>query len=629
MKGTGLAKILAIASVILIIFFAAFVLFFEERNQPPAASLQSGTISPKGFGMAGDYGYATFSFNGTGSISLIALSEKPKKNLLILKQDYLNTERYSYFISAIRSLEGKGFTVTETTAISNPKNSIIIIPSGAMPSYILANMDNLTSSNEIIYIGKADLVYSGNLVRSTWLGNVSPQARAHLVVIEKTLEEFDSEKNFTVFSDIERNSWAERASGNFSYGGQGTRTVFIPLNNSGWLRMLPLSDSGQFVAQPALIYGNGDIFIWESAQLTMQLNYSNGTASYKVEKDGRVLNSGDLERVRREEAFFLPLRFNESGDYLVSISDYGGTIGAKRIHVKNLSVSLYRAYGNLYEFLFTIDGKPIDSGEAEAGLAHSNNTILGEIKKGIFTVHANLREGQNTFVLGAMGQKFEIPYNNSQEGIVQFYVKYLSAGLIIIVAFYVLMQVRKKPVYRIVVPELVSGSNPEVKISTTEALASFEEVESKFGWSKVPLYPREIELGLMKYTGGREINEGNIESVMRKLEGRGEVYSKLGVYGLSRWGNEKEGPLRRLVRDKLIENGIKFSESGPGFDCGNVKIVFAPSESGKSELAVFESRDEARGYLSNLDEKKRARAELRLKNGALRLVAIRDLDELL
>ncbi len=619
----GALALLAIGLLVLI------VVALIPEQAPAAPQAVNGTSRLLEFGRAGDYGYATFAYNGSGSVTLISLSEPPKTQIVVLKQDYLNTERYSYFMDALRALEKKGFSISEVDSLASPNNSIIIIPSGAMPSEILERLDNLTASNRVIYIGKRDLVYSGNLVQEDWSANLSNATSGNLIIIEKTLDEFYSERNYTLLDSIAGNSWAEEESQPFPYSGSGKMTVFIPLRNGSWMRMLPLSDSQYLPRSPVSITGNSEIFPGQRSQLTIGLNYSNGTVSYSLEKGGAILQQGDLDRVRGEEAFFLQLAPNDTGDYLVRIYDHSGTIGAQRLHVKDLNVSLSSAYGNSYEFNVLLDGQPVDGEDASVGLNHSINSVNATVRNGKLVVSANLRQGENIFLVSLMGQQEQVHYSNSQENILIFYAKYLIPGLALIALFYIAMRLNRRPVYRIHVPESAPGKNTEVRLSAKEVLGSIDDVESRFGWKSVPLYAKEVALGLKKLAGGMEVNEGNVEALMKKMEEKGLVSSHLGLYGLSRWGGPEERALKRIIRDKLVANGVDFEEGEHGFDCGEKLLLTAPVDSEKESIIVFEGREERRAYLQALEDRKRAKMELKVRNGLVRLATIDELDELI
>ncbi len=634
-----------IVAAVLIAAIAITAFPLEEKKEEKVA--QHGFARALEFGRAGNYGYLTFYYNGTGNFTLLALSEQPKSKIIVLKKDFLNTERYPYFIKALAQLGKKGFSITEVDSIAAPENSIIIIPSGAMPSGVLERLDNLTQSNEIIYVGKRDLVFSERdeaLVRTDWLQDISNSSKEHIIVMDKTLGEFHADANLSLFDVLERNSWAERNSVEFEYEGEGKKTAFLMLRNASWLRMLPsssaateaqpfplsqLADSHKLLPFAVQMSGTDNIFPGQKAYITLQLNYSEGIARYSLEKEGAIVQQDDLARVRGEEAFFLSLSFPGPGDYLLRVSDYNGTIGAMRIHVKDLNISLSRTYGNSYEFTVLLDNEPVESTPATVGLAHSGNTLDAEVKRGKMTVLANLRQGENVFVITIMGQKVQVPYSNSSEGLLAFYAKYLTIGTAMVALFYVAARLKRKPVYKINIPESVPGQNPEVKIKPADVVSAIEEVEKRFGWKGVPLYAKEIRLGLKSFTGGMEVTEGNIEAVMKKLVEKGTIKHHLALYGLSQWGDAKENALRRIVRDKLIEQGIGFSEIPEGFECGERRIMFDPESPGSESIAIFEDREEMRTYLQSLEERKRARLEVRLRNGAVRLATLDSLDELL
>lgn len=624
------AKLALLSFAIIIIVVIVFLLLSPVPQGSPQALDANATAHKIEFGRAGDYGYVTFYYIGSGNASLIALNESPKSRIVVLKKDYLNTERYSYFMDALRQrLEPRGFSVTESDSIGSPENSIVIIPSGAMPSDVLARLGNLIVSNKVIYIGKTDLLFSENLVQSDWYSNLPNSSKSRLLVLEKTLDEFYSEKNYSLFTDIERNSWAETNSESYAYSGSGKKTMFVELRNASWLRMLPLADSLALPEYQVEITGKDEVFSWEKDSLTIQMNYTSGTANYSLEKDGETISGGELDRVRVQEAFFLSLSFPSPGDYLLRVRDSSGTIGAKRIHVKNLSVSLANAYGNRYEFLVLLDGKPLEDAPVQIGLSHSNNTVQGEVRNGKLEVLANLRQGENTFLITVFGRQNPVAYVNSQGSIFEFYAKYLAAGAALIAVFYAAIRLNRKPTYKILVPESIPERNPEMRISPKHVIAAIRETERRFGWKQTPLYAKEIALGLKCFTGGMDVTEGNVEALMKRLEAKGLATSHLGLYGLPSWGDQRQNALRRMVRDKLVQNGIEFSETKAGFRCRDWEIIFPPAQPSRDSIMVFGDREEKREFLSSLEGRERASLGLRIANGILRLRTLDELDELL
>ncbi|MFA5077028.1 MAG: hypothetical protein WC488_01235, partial [Candidatus Micrarchaeia archaeon] len=598
------------AAILLGLIILAIAVMLQPAQPAPQGTentTTAGTAVPLELGFAEDYGYAVIAYNGSGTATLLSLSEKPKSSILVLNRDYLGTERYSYFLDLLRPLEKEGFKITEIDSLSEAPAqenwSIIIIPSGAMPSYALPLLDSLSGQNRIIYIGRKDLVYSEKLVGMDWFSNLSNSTRPRITVVEKSLDEFYSEKNYSLIDDIRTNSWAVRNRSVFQYSGEGRSTVFVARSNGTWLRMLPAYDSGPMPQPRARIAGSSDIFPWEKATMTVELNFSTGVSQLVAEKDGTRISSSELDRVRGDEAFVIPLSFNSSGDYIIKVIDQSGVLGARRVHVKDLNISLSRAYGNSYEFLVILDGAPLADADAVVGIEGSQNTVAEKVSNGRLRVLAELPQGRSVFVISIFGQETRVSYSNSQDDILGFYLKYLGVGILLVGIFYVLIRLGKRPVYRILVPDSVPGANPELSLSSKNVVDAMLESERRFGWKGVPLHAREVGIGLRKYLGGMDVSEGNVEAIMKRLEDKGLVKSHLGMYGLSAWGDPKHNALRRIVRDKLVQNGISFSESARGFTAGRRKLVFSLPDAARDSVVIFEDEAEKKKYLSSLHGK--------------------------
>jgi hypothetical protein len=614
-----------VACVVVLALLLGYFVFFDSMSAP--AQAQNGTAQVLECGFAGDAGYAILSHSGSGNLSLSALNEPPKRKIAILSRDYLSTGKYSDLVQMLRSLEKDGFEVSEKEDIMGENNSIVVIASGAMPIGVLEGIGDFSSRNHVVYIGRGDLVYSDRMERQNWTSSIGKSAQ-RLTLIEKSLAQYMREGNFSLIDEIRENSWAKTNSTIFAYSGNGTSTVLVGAGNSSWLRTVPLHDCAK-PQDSAGISGPDGAFPWENPEFYVSMEKSDGVANYTIGRNGQAVQSGELGRAAANETFRIAMNSPQPGIYLINVFDRSGRIGAKALVVHNLSVSLDSAFGNSFSFSASMDGAPLQSDSAEVGLSHSNNSINSTIKGGKFTVRANLPRGKNTFVISLDGGVFPVGYQNDREDLAEFYAKNLGLGAILILAGYAIMRMGRKPTYRIIVPESVPEKNPEFGVSREDVLGAIRDAESRYGWTSTPLLASEIASSLERRTGGLEIEEGNMEAILRELAESKDITCHKGAYGLMEWGDAKENYLRRFVRDMLIHNGVEFSEYGSGFMCGDDMVLYSPENAQNGSITVFESKEDISRHLASLGADARAATAMRLENRALRFVTLRELPELL
>ena len=122
----------------------------------------------------------------------------------------------------------------------------------------------------------------------------------------------------------------------------------------------------------------------------------------------------------------------------------------------------------------------------------------------------------------------------------------------------------------------------------------------------------------------RELRPLRAQRFLQELvERHGDYYQMKG------WGDVKKNVLRRMVRDILVKNGIKFSVKKSGFDLGDSIISVDYADMNKKLIHVFDGEEEVRRFMSSLKGTERARLEVKKSNDMIKLVPIERLEEIL
>src|SRR5208283_482166 len=98
------------------------------------------------------------------------------------------------------------------------------------------------------------------------------------------------------------------------------------------------------------------------------------------------------------------------------------------------------------------------------------------VSDGTLTVSAQLPQGQNVFNIEIAGSTIQIPYDNSQMPLLDFYLEYGTLGLLLILAVYFGARMTKRPVYSLRFGDSVGYVRQEITIPLERAMECFISV---------------------------------------------------------------------------------------------------------------------------------------------------------
>lgn len=629
-------RLLIIAMLVVLAAILLVYLIPGARNE--GGEREGGRIIVKEVGRAGDFGFVVYFANASGNITLLSYESQPLRKIGILKESSIDPGKEAELFSRLKELEKYGFSLSSVGRrdYEKLKDSVIIVASGAMPSYVLHDLNESITErrNAIIYIGSSELILSGTLKKRAWLDDVPHEVRQDVVVYNESIGDFiDSWNSRNLTTLLLENGWKVKGKKEIMVNSEGVDSTTLLMKNASYLRVIYQSpdatgivDSGALPKPKVEMEAKNDIFPWERSYISFFLNRTNGSIVMEIRHNGAVVTKKELGFIGEEKGFYFPLSFNESGDYLIFVSDRNGVITSNRIHVKNATVALKEKRGYDYVFSVSVDGIAVDGEPVVVGLKNSTKTLNLYVSGGELAVPAKLQKGMNVFTIRLYGREFEVEVENKQESIVDVYVKYGIPALLLIAATYLFVIVSKRPIYRIRMAEAAVERREEIRIGYDDMLRAMTYAQKTFG--DIPLSVREIMIGIKEeITNGRDAAEGNVEAILKVMEAKGLVESYKGYYQRKNGGDVRKNYLQRMIAEKLMENGVQFSYVDGKFETGNFEIGLPDARFTRYAIMIFEDEKERSDYIAGLPESERAKLLIRKKNDTLRLVILAELHE--
>ncbi len=623
----------------LVVLSIILVALFSTDQQ---SALQSDSyFSNIQFGSAGNFAYSVFSYSGLGDVSIYSYSAKPMKKVYLLWDDQaVEATKFSSFASSMRSSLEQHDLDFGISNSSVSQDGIYIVPTGAMPSYVLSALSKNRTNFQVIYFGQKDLIISSGLKRSNWFDSLSPYARSHIIVINSSLDDFVDKGSISqLFSSILHMDWLVQNSTSMHVSGSGLKTISLPISNSSFVRVIydfPLKkgvvDSDSFFAPSSQTLNPSpqSIFPWEKSNLEFVLNRTNGTAILSIVHNGQNVSAEQLTRVTDQNVFIRKLQFNESGDYLISISDNSGQFASGLLHVKDFSVKYRTHQGVSYVFDVYLDGVPLSDAKANVWIGNSTSSKSFYVTNGTLIVNAALPKGDSTLNIDIYGSKIQVPVTNNSDSVFDFYFKFGLPGLVLVVIVYLGAKLSRRPTYGLRFGEGVPYVRKEMRSKSSDIMGAFKKSRSDFGLGKSPITQQEFLFSLRRYvTKGADITEGNLESILKQLIKEKKIEGYKDYYQLPNEGSLKDNYLRRRIKDTLIEHGLEFDERGGKFICNDFEIGFFGDKFSKRSIIVFDDRLEIKETLSALEQSELSKLQLKIANNLTKLVPIDELGETL
>lgn len=624
--------ILAAISLFLIFGFLTF--------NPPVSMIKSNSsaIKIEELGRAGDFGYTVFSSNGSVSLHLLSYAVPPKNEISILKDNGIAMDNFEKFTTIVKKLEQKGFKVNVITPFAKNRQGVIIVPTGAMPQYIINDIKLNNSNQTFYYIGKKDLLINNGIKKEKWYENLTTEQKNNLYINETTLDAFLEKSGEGFLDDIYQNNWlvTNEIEKNYTSTDLVSTTLTLNISNSSYLRVIYTASGNQsfndsiYLNKSAKIQTE-DVFPSSFSTISFFLNKTNIAPRMVIYKDGKEFAQ---ERITRnlEESFYLKrLNFSEPGDYILRVFEGYNELASGIVHVKNLQIILINSQPDLYTFAVTVDSKKIENEKVIASLNNSTKTQIFFVSSGELVIPAKLQKGNNVLNLQILGLNKSIQIPNNFEDISETYVKYGLPGLILIFLVYALARFARRPTYKLRIGEGAKELRKQVKITPKTVLDLIVKSRKDLGVDG-PITSSEFAISLKKYiTQGAEVTEGNVEELLKELEKDGKVEHYLDYYQPKGEGDIKKNSAKRRIRDVLIEKGVDFKFKKDKFIIKQFEIGFLGSKfSGtKKSVIVFENQNESDRYFKNLEGKNLAVVRMKQFNGIIETTTLDHLEGLL
>jgi len=636
--------LIGVLGIILLILAGAFLYVLVSTPAPNELAANSTSFSVQGFGTAGTFGYATVKYNGKGNITLVGYQAEPSKTVYVIDDPQaIDATHMSDLVKELTDGLGPyGYRIvlTNTTMVYDGIN---VVPAGAMPAYALFSLKELPSNGTvfnrtIILIGSKDLLLGSGIKKLSWYNDLAQEQRNRLLVYNGTLDEYISQDriNRTMVNDILLMKWARKSNTTINIAGNMSRTYSIALGNSTHVRVIynlgdvrgvadsqPLIQSGQ-----NLVPSPQSAFTWEKSTLQYALNATNGTPVFSVIKDGKVMQMDTLQRVTDENVFIEMLQFNEPGDYILNVSDNSGMIASGILHVKDFQISLKSHIGVSYTFSVRVDGAPLDNSDAYVSIGNSTDKKKFFISQGLMTIGAKLNKGVNTFNVAFMGSDIPITVDNNEESFLSFYLTYGIPALALVLIVYVGARMTRTPTYRLRFGDGVTYVREEVHLKPDDAVGAISQARKDMGLGKAPITQHEYAMSLKRhFTKGADVTEGNLEGLLKKLSDKHEIEHHREYYQVRGEGDVRSNTLRRMIREKLIENGISFREIGNKFVTKDYEIGLFGEKFARKAMIVVDDESEIARIMAKTDPSELAKIRIKQANGMLSFVSIDKLGE--
>lgn len=632
------SKKLLVGGVIVVVLMLALALAVISPllggNGKKAPSSGEQFINVTEFGKGRDAAYAVFSHGDNASVRMLTYSSRPQTDIYISEEPGVGMDRFDEFVSKVKGLQDYGFNVEVFSGRAPEGPGIIIIPSGALPSYMIGELDERLKTQDIVYLGLPDLVSSGGIKPGGW----SDKARTHrnFVMFGKTLDKM-MEENFDFASFLLVSNWSGTSSCSAVFQ-KGPSTMTCPMPSDGYVRVVlqrhdgfTVRDSPLIVQFPAAI-SSPPAYPWEKPEVRISISSTKGTAFFSVENSSSEIFKDELSHVSEEEIFFRTLDPLPPGDYVTKVLDNNGTIGEEVLHVKDVRIAYTGESGVLQVFSVKVDGQPVKDGSALVSIGGQPQQFV--ISDGVLQVPAKLKKGTTVFTFQIYGGEMRVPVLYEHESIMDVYVAYGIPGLIIIVIVFVFALISRRSTYVLQFGEFDYIPRKRVPVGQTEAMDIFRLTRQDLGISG-PLSSEEFAVGLRRrLTSGAEMLEGNLQSLLNEMVSRGLLSTHMNYYMPKGEGDIRQAVMNRLVKNKLMERGMQFSERGPVISTRDFDLLTKPSASAlragsKRLYIVFEDRSAIRHFMASLPASEAPRIDLRVRNNLLALVTLADLDEIL
>lgn len=632
-RGVFLYSALAICLFFLLIAILSIVISLPQNS----GSASFSSVSVIDSGVASNSFYYVINSSDNTFAQIISSKIPLYKKIFILTPKSsvgLSNESLMHLTSDLDSLKDYGFSISFTNSTDVPSDSIFIIPNGALPSIFL---DKLNSTSSVIYyFGSTDLIIESNSIKRRDFSS-SISSLSNFIRVSGSLDQY-FETSKTNFSDVILYSALSQSSySNFTLKSSGLYTLSTPSNGSKYSRLVYSNSALKNVVdlhldpKPSIFnISTNPIYPNQKTSLVFSLNRSIGPAFLQIKLNDKLVSNESLGRITSENVFIRRLEFPDPGNYLILVSDSNNTLSKEILNVKKIQIIPVSQSGLNYRFALLVDDSPIQSSAAVVSFENSSLTKKYYVLNGSLVISASMPKGKNNLIFEIDGQKIPVEVINNSEPLFDFYFKFGIPVFFIILIVFIVSKITRKPIYRIRFNSTSSPSRLEQNISSMQIIDAFSKYRSDLSLNSSPLSISEFNLAIKKYlTLGSDITEGNLESLLKKLEKQNLLRSYNNFYSLPSDGDCASLVVLRIIRDRLIENGVSFNQKGSVFETKYLQIGTKNSNFTKNAILVFQNNSDLNSYLSSLSNFDRSKIELKIQNGTLILTTLENFEDYL
>lgn len=632
-RGVFLYSALAISLFFLLIAILSIIVSLPDDSQ--LSSFPSVSIVDSGIASNSFYYVINSSDNTFAHVISSKLPLYKKVFILNPKSSVgLSNESLLQLSSNLESLKDYGFSVSFTNSTDIPSDSVFIIPNGALPSILL---DKLNSTNSVIYyFGSTDLVIESSSIKRRDFSNLVSRI-PNFIKISDSLDQYLESSQNNLSNEVLYSTFSQTSYSNFTLKSSGIYTLSIVSNLSNYSRLVysnkGLKNVVDLTAAPQVSIfniSNNPIYPNQKTNLVFSLNRSIGPASLQVRLNDKLISNESLGRITSENVFVRRLEFSDPGNYLISVSDSNGTISKEILNVKKIQIIPVSQSGLNYRFAVLLDDSPIASSATTVSFENSSLSKKYYILNGSLLISAAMPKGKNTLIFEIDGQKIPLEINNDSEPLFDFYLKFGIPVFFIILIVFIVSKITRKPIYRIRFNSTSSPSRSEQRFSSSQIIEAFSHYRHDLSLDSSSLSLSEFNLAIKKYlTLGSDITEGNLESLLKKLEKQNLLRSHNNFYSLPSDGDPASLAILRIIRDRLIENGVNFNQKGNLFETKYFQIGAQNCNFTKNAIIVFQNNADLNTYLNSLESSERSKSELKIQNGTLILATLENFEDYL
>ncbi|MCD6549373.1 hypothetical protein J7K41_01525 [Candidatus Micrarchaeota archaeon] len=648
----------ALIPIIVVIGFLAVVLFYPV--EPPAETPEENvthfyvSITYSDYGIA-DYGFDKVGYvslnvdidKADGNLSVLWFANQPRNKVYLLDYPAVEVSDYSTFSSLLLqrfneyNVDIKHLSIGSVFSV---QNSVIIVPTGRIPSFLFKNLSAvLENNNVILYVGKDTsllLEPDGSQVPNT--DQISFQPGTHgnytitpigddllytssekgvMYIIPRPLNSFTSLQSAVekIVNTVLKESWQNVTVRDYHIGPSyhGGLTLISPpiTSDSGYVRVIYnfRERDGDNTACGTITSGylksysgrlhflDTDVFPSEKPKYEIDLNESYDkpiklTLYLMFKRDGELLQNFtvtvDSITVRNiwKSTYTLDQEL-PPGNYIVILKDQFNQVHALGyLHVKNFTITLADVKGDTYFFNVSVDGRALESATVKVWI---DGKYFGEqpVSSGTLTITAGLPRADHVIKLEYKGAAVTGSFSTKRAAsVLDIYLKYGPIGMLIVVVVYLMFRAKPRPIYTLHVPSFVEETFVERKISKKDLLNVFKKVEKEYGWKNLPLSFREVKNGIAKYALPNErvvVLDTNLMEVLNSLIDEGDIVAYNDYYLPKSWlkGSDiKTRVVYRKARDLVIAHGLPFDERGDYLFIPSKNVAILPYKENVSRV---------------------------------------------